>query len=132
MQKSWSDESKGKGLNPCKSYDGEDDLAAMLALIRSRPTGRILDFPSLYDLHELLGTASRRANTQLWLGADSHVVGFAIVDLNFNTMWAEVTTAASGDQLFTQMMAWGTKRLRQPHDAISNAGVLQMSCHAEH
>jgi ribosomal protein S18 acetylase RimI-like enzyme len=111
-----------------RPYSGEDDLAAMLALMRTRPAARILDFPSLYDLHELLGTASRRANTQLWLDADNHVVGFAILDFSFNTMWAEVATVAPGDQLFAQMMDWGTERLRQPHDAINNAGMLQMSC----
>lgn len=31
------------------AYRGDQDLSAMLALIRTGPTGRILDFPSLYD-----------------------------------------------------------------------------------
>jgi hypothetical protein len=33
-------------------YKGEHDRAVMLALMRTRPTTRILDFLSLYDLHE--------------------------------------------------------------------------------
>ena len=69
-----------------RAYAGEHDLSAMLTLIRARPAARVLDFPSLYDLHELLGTASRRANTQLWLADDGHLLGFAILDLGFNTM----------------------------------------------
>jgi hypothetical protein len=115
-----------------RAYGGEQDLSAMLSLIRARPTAHVLDFPSLYDLHELLGTASRREHTQLWLDADSHVVGFAIVDLAFNTMWAEVATDAPGDLMFAQIIVWGMERLRQPHEALHNAGVLQMSCRAEH
>ncbi|MFN8493381.1 MAG: GNAT family N-acetyltransferase [Caldilineaceae bacterium] len=113
------------------AYTGETDLAAMLALIRARPVARVLDFPSLYDLYELLGTASRRENTQLWLDADDRLLGFAIVDLNFNTMWAEVAASAPGEFLFSEMVAWGLARLRQPHETIHNAGVLQMSCRAE-
>lgn len=113
-----------------RTYTGENDLAAMLALIRARPTARVLDFPSLYDLHELLGTASRRENTQLWLDADSRLLGFAIVDLGFNNMWVEIATHAPEELLLPPLIAWGGERLHQPHASVHNAGVLQMSCRA--
>lgn len=109
------------------AYRGDQDLSAMLALIRARPTAHVLDFPSLYDLHELLGTASRRENTQLWLEANGHLVGFAILDLTFNTMWAEVPANLPEVALFAKMIDWGLERLRQPHEPLHNAGVLQIS-----
>lgn len=108
-------------------YRGEQDLSAMLDLIRVRPTAHVLDFPSLYDLHELLGTASHRENTQLWLGADGQLLGFAMLDLTFNTMWAEVLANLPEAALFAELVDWGLERLRQPHEPLRNADVLQIS-----
>lgn len=111
-----------------RAYGGEDDLAVILALIRARPTARVLDFPSLYDLHELMGTESKRNNTQLWLGADGRLLGFAIVDLTFNTLWVEVATSVPEASLLAEMIPWATERVLQPHEALNNAGLLQISC----
>jgi len=114
------------------AYRGDQDLSAMLALIRTRPVAHLLDYPSLYDLYELLGTASRRENTQLWFDKADQLLGFAIIDLSYNNMWVEVAASAPDELLLPAMIGWGLERLRQPHVVTHNAGVLQTSCRADH
>lgn len=87
-----------------RAYNGDQDLSAMRALIRARPAAYVLDFPSLYDLHELMGTASHRDNTRLWFGSEGHLLGFAIVDLSFNTLWTELSTTIREELLLSEMI----------------------------
>ena len=111
-----------------RPYAGDTDLQAMIDLVSQRPIQRILDYPTILDLRQLLGSSNGQQNTHLWWDADGQLAGFAVfIDyvskLHFETASAEVAALAT---------SWGEERARQlvwePNESI----VLRASCHDDH
>lgn len=120
-------------------YSTAADLEKMIALVKKRPLTRILDFPSILDLQEMLGTVEPQANTALWETEDSGLVGFAMLDKYETSAYLIMEIGhGHGIELGDEMVAWGLECLRplppKPYelnasaredDAVKSALLLQ-------
>ncbi len=94
-------------------YLNQADLEKMIGLVKQRPLTHILDFPSLLDLQEMLGTAARQANTALWETEDGCLVGFAILDKYEKSAYLIMEIGLEyGAELGDVMIEWGVEQLR--------------------
>jgi mycothiol synthase len=106
-----------------RPYADVPDLEAMIdLLIAARPAERIMDYPSVVDLREILGTSEGQANTRLWEDADGRLAGFAIVRTTYGSLLFEVAPWAIDGDVAAQMIAWGEERVRsaepEPNEPI--------------
>jgi mycothiol synthase len=111
-----------------RPYAGAEDLRSMIdLLIAVRPAERITDYPGIVDLQEALGIPAIRANTRLWVNADGQVVGFAFVDV-YNNLRFEIAPQARGDEIESQIVAWGVECIRRARQEDGEAVTLDASC----
>lgn len=103
------------------------DVQAMIALVRSRPDQRVADYPGIVDLQELAGLATTQTNTRLWEDAAGKVVGFAIVDPQYNSIAFEMSSTVNRTALGAEMLAWGAAQLGQ-----QEASVIRTNCRDDH
>lgn len=99
------------------------DVQAMIDLVRSRPDQRAADYPGIVDLQELAGLAATQANTRLWEDAAGKVIGFAIVDPQYNSITFEISSMVHRAALGAEMLAWGAAQLGQ-----QDATVIRTNC----
>ncbi len=97
-----------------RPYRGTHDLQAILNLVKQRPAERILDYPCLVDLQEMLDRPKIQAATRIWETDSGQFAGYALINhgdgyagLAFEYA-AEFTTSDIGDQ----MIAWGEAAFR--------------------
>jgi GNAT superfamily N-acetyltransferase len=112
-----------------RPYAGDADLQAMIdLLVVARPSERVVDYPSIIDLREMLDTSEVQANTFLWEDGNGQLVGFAIVRPIYGSLYFEIVPQACDDDLVAQMVAWGAERMcsvrRKPGEPV----VLRASC----
>jgi mycothiol synthase len=112
-----------------RPYAGDADLQAMIGLLVAvRPTERVVDYPSIVDLREMLDTSEVQANTSLWEDGNGQLVSFAIVRPTYGSLVFEIAWQACDDDLVAQMVAWGVKRVRDAKPGAEELVSLQMSC----
>lgn len=110
-------------------YAGAADLQAMVDLLTvARPAERIADYPSIVDLHEMLGTPAIQAGTRLWEDATGQLACFAIVDVTFGNLLFEIAPRAASGDVETEMIAWGVERMRRAGRKRGEPGTLDASC----
>ena len=94
-------------------YTNQADLEKMIELTKKRPLSHILDFPSILDLQEMMGTAARQANTVLWETEVDELIGFAILDKYEQSAYLIMEIEPEqGAEFGNEMIAWGVERLR--------------------
>ncbi len=95
-------------------YCGVEDLRAILDLVKRRPAERILDYPSLVDLQEMLEQAHTQEATSIWKTESGQFAGYALI--NYAETYASLAFeyapefAASG--IGDAMIAWGEEAFR--------------------
>jgi GNAT superfamily N-acetyltransferase len=99
-------------------------------LIAVRLAECITDSPSVVDLQELLSRSTIQANTRLWQDADGQLVGFAFVDA-YNNLRLEIAPRASGDEIESQMVAWGVECVRRARREHGEPVTLDASCRGD-
>ncbi len=94
---------------PSRNDTFQQDLQAMLEVVKQRPARRVGDYPTLIDLQELFGVPETQANTRLWERADGQLLGFAIVDPRYSTLDFDFASYQDHAAIFTEMVAWATE-----------------------
>src|SRR5512133_2499768 len=69
-------------------YAGDADHQAILALIKSRPAQRILDYPGIADMEELLARPEIQAATRIWETDAGQFAGYALI--NYSQTYADL------------------------------------------
>ncbi len=109
-----------------RPYANQADLEKMIDLTKKRPFTHILDFPSILDLQEMMGTATRQANTVLWETEADGLIGFAILAKYEKSTYLIMEIGSKrAAELGNEMIAWGLERLRpfppKPYDLSASA-----------
>ena len=111
-----------------RPYAGDADLQAMIdLLVAVRPPERIVDYPSIVDLRELLDTSEVQANTFLWKDGNEQLVSFAIVRPAYGALYFEILPQACAGDLAAQMVAWGVERMRNARQESGEPASLRTS-----
>jgi mycothiol synthase len=97
-------------------------------LVAVRPAERIVDYPSIVDLREMLDTSEVQANTSLWEDGNGQLVSFAVVRLTYGTLFFEIAPQACNGDLAAQMVAWGVERVRNAGQESKEPTSMRMSC----
>ncbi len=97
-----------KNLYAFKQYEHPNDLSDLFTLVRRRPAGRELDFPSLADLRELMEVDNTRKATRLWTAVGGELAGFAILHRGetYASLNLEIAAHENEDALAGEMIAW--------------------------
>jgi mycothiol synthase len=112
-----------------RPYTSDADLQAMIdLLVAVRPAERVVDYPSIVDLREMLDTSDVQANTSLWEDGNGQLVSFAIVRPIYGSLYFEIVPQACDDDLAAQMVAWSVERARNARRESEEPASLQMSC----
>jgi mycothiol synthase len=114
-------------------FTDQNDLKAMLALIKARPADRIMEFPSLVDLREMLSLPEIRANTNLWEDLEGNLASFAILsrdDTSCNLVF-EMAFQTMASDLSAQIMQWAEQASRQSDQPIQGELVLETRCQGD-
>lgn len=115
-----------------RPYAGDADLQAMIDLVSRRPIRRVMDFPTILDLRQVLGRPREWQNTRLWWDADGQLIGFAIFFDYVSRLHFEIAPGTASAEVAMQMNGWGEERARQlvwePDEPI----VLRASCRDDH
>lgn len=113
---------------PSRPYAGPEDLAAILAFIKSaRPPKRLFAFPGPSDLQEALAQVEIQQTARLWF-AGGRLLAYAYVD-PFHNLRFDLQPGFE-DQLGPQIVAWGVDCLRPAHKADRSI-TLDSSCSAD-
>jgi ribosomal protein S18 acetylase RimI-like enzyme len=90
----------------------------MMDLVRSRPAGHELEFPSLADLRELMGIASMKEATRLWVVEDRRLAGFAILELGetYAELSMNIAAGEDGETILPEMIVWAEEVFRERYD----------------
>jgi ribosomal protein S18 acetylase RimI-like enzyme len=93
-------------------------LPALFDLVRARPAGRELDFPSLADLRELMDIESMREATRLWVAKDGRLAGFAILERGetYAELSMNIASGEDGETILAEMIAWAEEVFRERYD----------------
>ncbi len=85
------------------------DLQAILGLVKRRPAQRILDYPGLVDLEELLVRPEIQAATRIWETEDGKCAGYALINYaeTFADLAFEFAPEFAGSAIGDEMVAWG-------------------------
>jgi mycothiol synthase len=112
-----------------RPYAGDADLQAMIdLLVAARPAERVVDYPSIVDLREMLDTSEVQANTALWKDGNGQLVSFAIVRPTYGSLVFEIAPQVCDGDLVAQMVAWGVERMCSVRRESSEPVVLRASC----
>ena len=97
-------------------------------LLAARPAGRITDYPSMVDLHEVLALTHVQDNTRLWFDAQDQMVAFAFVD-HYSNLWFEFDPQAAQPDTESEIVAWGVECVRRAIQERGKSQPLHASCH---
>ncbi len=110
-------------------YSHPDDLEGCTNLLRRvRSPQRIVDYPSVVDLYELLNLPAVQAHTRLWLDGEQ-VVAFAFVD-EYNNLYFE-TDPSRGEALGDTALNWAISEARQLAAEQHNGEPPETSCRSD-
>jgi mycothiol synthase len=86
----------------------DPDLLTLLDLVRARPAARVLEYPSLADLREILRVEDIKEATRLWETVDDRLAGFAILNRGetYASLCMEIPDQVDAQALASQMIAW--------------------------
>ncbi len=113
-----------------RTYSDKNDLQILLDLLATaRPAGRITDYPSIVDLHELLAINQVQANTHLWFTPSGQPAGFALVDPYYN-LWFEMDPQFTSPQFETKIIEWGMDCIRRAMQDMDEPWSIDASCSA--
>jgi mycothiol synthase len=99
----------------CRPYCDLSDTTRIVDFVSSvRPVRLLTEYPSIYDLPELLSLPTNQATARLWLDEDNHLVGFAYVDA-FHTLRFDINWQTRDDRLEEEIIMWGTTSLKDTH-----------------
>lgn len=96
-------------------------------LVAVRQMGRIADYPSAVDLHELFALSSIQTNTRLWFDANSQLVGFTFVDA-YQNLYFEFDQKVLDDAIESEIMAWGEACIQRAMQESGKTLTLDASC----
>ena len=89
-------------------------LQAILELVRRRPAERMLDYPSLMDIQELLIQPQTQAATRVWETETGRFVGYALI--NYGESYADLAfeydPEFADSEIGDAMIAWGEEAYR--------------------
>jgi mycothiol synthase len=109
------------------------DLERMLDLVKARPVERLIDFPSIADLQEMLGTRNPLLHIQLWEEASGKLAGFALLR-DYQT-WAflvmEVSCSITVMEIEEHMAAWGEQTAHHLSSARNSPLPLEVNVKAD-
>lgn len=112
-----------------RHFAGDPDrLAVEHLLIACRPAGRLSDFPSPQDLHEILAQLPERYRIELWEQPAGTAVGFAIVDLVYSNIYFEIAPHARDSRIAAEMIAWAAECLRNGPPGAEPDLALDTAC----
>lgn len=107
-----------------RSYQGEDDLAAMIALLkRARPSAHYADFPGIFDLQEMLIQLAIQEHTRLWFDDNGRCQAYAILSTQYSNLYFDIAPEKDPSDILKQMVDWGADCLRQ-----ANGRSLDTNC----
>lgn len=95
-------------------YRGVEDLRAILDLAKRRPAERILDYPSLVDLQEMLEQAHTQEATSIWETESGQFAGYALINYaeTFANLAFEYAPEFAASEIGDAMIAWGEEAFR--------------------
>lgn len=104
-----------------RPYRGPADLDAILDLVRARPRERILDYPSIADLQELMALPDVCEQTYLWETADHLLAGFAHLESmqTFASLRFETRRGFDNGELDEEMLTWGEQHFTQDYHGVA-------------
>jgi ribosomal protein S18 acetylase RimI-like enzyme len=106
------------------------DLESMLALVKSRPASRILDYPGLSDLREMLAVPGQQALTCIWETGQAIFAGYALLNCEdeFAGIAFEFAQEFSSSSLGDRMIAWAEETFLR--DYTGRACEITSSAHS--
>lgn len=112
-----------------RSYAGPQDLAAMIGLVKARPSDRLADYPGILDLQEMLALPEIQASTRLWIAPHNQLAGFAFLymDRDSANLTFEIAPGCKGRGLEAEMIAWAEGSIRQGCPAGRGSFLLEAS-----
>jgi mycothiol synthase len=116
-----------------RSYAGPQDLAAMIDLVKARPSDRLADFPGILDLQEMLGLPEIQAGTRLWTDPRGQLAGFVILDMDRDSanLTFEIAPGCKGKGLEAEMIARAEDSVRQTHPAGTGTFLLEATTRSD-
>jgi len=90
-------------------YCESTDYTAILDLVRARTKQRILDYPGLVDLQELLAMPDIQAATRVWETPSGRFAGYALINYGqtYASLSFEYAREFSATGIGDEMIAWG-------------------------
>jgi mycothiol synthase len=116
-----------------RSYASPKDLAAMIDLVKARPSDRLPDFPGILDLQEMLALPEIQAGTRLWTDPRGQLAGFAILDMDLDSanLTFEIAPGCKGKGLEVEMIAWAEDSIRRTCPAGGGSFLLEASSRSD-
>jgi len=111
---------------PSRNETFQQDLRAMLELVKARPLQRADDYPTSIDLQELFGVPETQSNTRLWETPTGELLGFAIVNPHYQTVDLEVKAVQNREPILSEMIEWATVQMHQ-----AGLKLLRTHCRAD-
>jgi mycothiol synthase len=110
-----------------RAYTGQQDLQAMLGLVRERPRDQITDYPGILDLQEMLVVPEIQAHTHLWFTPGGQLAYFAILDMDSasGNLAFEIAPDWKGKGLEDNVIAWAENFIQQACPANPHAFLLE-------
>lgn len=89
-------------------YRGASDLQNMLALVKTRPPQRILDYPGLVDIEEMLAQEKIQAATRVWETENGQFAGYALINYGetYASLAFEYFPGFAASDIGDLMIAW--------------------------
>ena len=112
-----------------RGYRGQQDLQAMIGLIKKRPLDQIADYPGILDLQEMLAVPKIQSQTRLWMDPDGQLVSFTFLDGDDSSasLVFEIASSCKDRGLVEQIMAWVGTTIQQTRPADNGIFLLDTS-----
>jgi len=99
-------------------FQDASDVTRIVDFVRSvRPVTLWTEYPSLYDIPELLSLPVNRGTVRVWRNNRNQMVGYAYVDA-FQTLRFDVDWRSRDDELEYEIVAWGNECLKGRHPIL--------------
>jgi mycothiol synthase len=116
-----------------KAYSGQQDLQAMIDLIKERPREQVSDFPGILDLQEMLAVPKTQAATRLWTDPDGKLACFAFLerDQTSASLVLEIAASWMDTGLADTVIEWAVAVIRQTLPAQAGTFLLETSTRSD-
>ena len=96
-------------------YHDASDATRIVDFVRSvRSVTLLTEYPSIYDIPELLSLPVNHETARVWQNNRSQMVGYAYVD-TFQTLRFDIDWQSRDDELENEIVAWGNECLKGKH-----------------